>query len=84
MNANTKLGRDLKNRLTDYSLACGYLDVIERQGINIRLYKEAGCKVYQVIKHDHNNGKRIFWETFKTRCKAYVFFNKEIKKLSII
>jgi hypothetical protein len=71
-----KIGRDLKNRLTDYSLACGYIERQEKNGIQIELWKEPSCKVYSIRKHDFNNGKRLFWLSFETRHEAYNFFNK--------
>ena len=74
-----KLGKDLKNRLTDYSLACGYIEKNNKEGVETTLYKEAGCKVYQVRQHNFNTGMRVFWNTFDSRCKAYNFYFIAIK-----
>lgn len=68
------LGRDTKGRLTDYSLACGYIELIQDENSRLELWKEAGCKVYSVRKGIE--GKRVFWKSFETRSEAYSFFNK--------
>jgi hypothetical protein len=72
--AYNTLGRDTKGRLTHYSLACGYIELIEAGNSRIELWKEPGCKVYSVRKGI--DGKRLFWKSFSTRWEAYNFFNK--------
>jgi len=68
-----KLNRNKKNELSDYALACGYIDTLEKASIRITLWKE-GC--YHVRKHDFNKGIRIFWDSFDTRMEAYKHFRK--------
>jgi len=71
------LERNKRGELNEYSLSCGYLDKKERNGVEIRLFKQ-GC--YHVQKANILHGKRIFWEVFDTRKSAYEFFRKNWKE----
>jgi hypothetical protein len=75
MNTEKLLKRNNKNELSGYALSCGYIDVKEKDNVRITLWKE-GC--FHVRKHNHNIGKRIFWESFDTRIEAYKFFKKSV------
>lgn len=77
MKTKNLLGRDSKNRLTDYSLSCGYMENQTIKDINVRLWKEAGCAVYQVTAF--GIGGRILWENFSNRCQAYAFYKRQLK-----
>jgi hypothetical protein len=76
--AKCTLGRDSNNRLTRYSLACGYNDIKEKDNIRITLWYE-GDNCFHVRKHDFNNGIRLFWDTFDNRLEAYKHFNQNSK-----
>jgi len=49
--------------LTLYSLACGYIERTEKDGISIELWQEGAC--FHVRKHERNKGERVFWESFE-------------------
>ena len=55
--------RTKAGRLTPYALACGYIETQDDSGISTTLWHEGGI-LYHVRQHDHNNGKRVFWESF--------------------
>lgn len=58
------------NRLTPYALACGYVETIEHKGHTLTLWQDGGCIGYHVRQHDHNTGKRIFWDCPHTLSQA--------------
>lgn len=64
-----------KDRLSAYALSCGYLETIDDNGVNTTLWREHGT--YHVRKHDHNTGKRIFWESFRKLNDARRRFDME-------
>ena len=47
--------------LKKYSLACGYIQIQEQDGIRIHLCQET-C--FHVSGYDHKNMKRLFWNTY--------------------
>ena len=64
--------------LTPYALACGYIEEHNRDNIWTSLWHE-GC-VYHVRQHDHNEHKRIFWDSFDTLTEARRRYKQAIKK----
>lgn len=63
-----------KNRLTEYGLACGYIEKKKQHGISTTLWSE--CHIYHVRQHDYKTGKRIFWESFDSIKEARNLYNK--------
>lgn len=57
-----------KNRLTDYALACGYVERKADGSCIVSLWKEHG--VYHVRSYNHETGKRQYWESFNSLISA--------------
>ena len=62
-----------KGQLTAYALACGYKEHKESHGIVCQLWYE-GC--YHVRAHDHEEGRRVFWDSFNTLSEARALYGK--------
>jgi hypothetical protein len=76
-NSNVKEIQSYLNcNLSSYELACGYCQTFEHDGIKTTLYREH-CS-YHVVKYNHSNNSRIFWETFDTLHPARLLFKKQL------
>jgi len=66
--------------LTPYALMCGYEERFERDGVVVRLWQYCGTQHYNVSAYDHNEGKRLLWETFYTLSEARKAYKREVSK----
>lgn len=66
--------------LTAYGLRCGYIECNTDKGnpISITLREEHG--VLHVQGHNHDEGKRLFWECFSSLKAARKEFKKRLKE----
>lgn len=48
--------------LTAYSFACGYIMRYEKNGVQVKIWREH--HTYHVSCYNFNTGRRIFWESF--------------------
>lgn len=74
-------------RLTPYALACGYVELYETKpretrGESLTLWHEGG-PLYHVRQHNHDNGKRIFWDSFEKLSEARKRFDKAKRDLRL-
>ena len=60
--------------LTEYSLNCGYIEMLEDEDISVKLYKDS-C--YHVISYDRVNNKRE-WKSFDNLTDSRQYFYKEL------
>lgn len=72
-----------KGYLTQYALACGYLDTnvdynSNPESVNISLSYEGF--VYHVKGYDHKNKQRICWDSFDTLPEARKAFQQVLKE----
>ena len=68
--------------LTKYAFACGYVKRHTTEtNIETVIYMEHNH--FHVIQHDHQNNKRIFWDTFDTLTPAKKRYLKAIGKKRI-
>ena len=64
--------RTKNGRLTWYALACGYIDVYEKNNIRTTLWHEGAC--YHVRSTNFNTVTRLSWDTAQTVGEAYRIF----------
>ena len=65
--------KDSRGLPTVYALRCGYVAEFDHNGIRTMLWHEGG-PLYHVRQHNHNTGKRIFWESFERAADAKQHF----------
>jgi penicillin-binding protein-related factor A (putative recombinase) len=75
--------KDWRGRLTDYGLACGYVDKFEMKdedrNISVKLFSEHG--VYHLEAYDHEKMERLLWVCPVSLDLAYRKFNS-MKRLT--
>ena len=66
-----------KGWLTEFSLACGFIESVHdnKKGLSLRLWRDSG-PAYHVRLHDHENAKRIEWNTFTRLTEARKDFSR--------
>tara|TARA_R110000868_G_scaffold411455_1_gene704222 strand:+ start:1448 stop:1690 length:243 start_codon:yes stop_codon:yes gene_type:complete len=71
--------RTKAGRLTHYALACGYIEMKEKENLRLELWHEGAC--FHVKAHDFNIHNRVFWESFNTLKNARRFYDINKKQL---
>lgn len=64
----------MTQQLTQYELACGYIQRTESNNRWVTLWQEHG--VYHVRAHDFNEHRRLAWDSFTALGKARAAFNR--------
>lgn len=59
--------------LTPYALACGYIETVDSDRFSLTL-RHSGGVGYHVKMHDHDEGRRICWDTYETLTVARKHF----------
>ncbi len=65
-----------------YGFACGLVESAYHGRVNVTLWREHGC--YHVRAHDHENSRRLFWDSFRTLGEARRRFREAGSKLYTI
>lgn len=81
MSQQTPKFKTKKGEVTVYGLACGYQQLFENKGKEVRLWHEGG-PLYHVRLHDFNKGKRIFWDSFEKLGEARKRYNATKREIS--
>lgn len=73
--------KNARGELTPYALMCGYVQQVEKDGIQTTLWGDSNG--YNVRQHNFNEGKRIFWEDFTKLSDARKRYKQAITLLTI-
>ena len=66
-------------RLTAYALACGYVESKDLGAVHLSLWSEHG--VFHVRAHNRGEGRRVFWESFRTLTDARRHYDRQSRAL---
>jgi len=65
--------RTAAGRISAYGFACGYVESVYHGRVNVCLWSEHGT--YHVRAHDHENKRRVFWDSFRLLSDARKHFD---------
>lgn len=76
-----RLFRTALGRVTPYAFTCGHVERFDTKpgelaGQIVEIWRDGGCDFYNIRAHDHNTGKRLFWESRKNLREARALFDR--------